>query len=271
MTQTLAVAIAGLGSIGLRVARALDKGMPGFRLAAVASGTTARAQAAVSSFRSPPLVQTLEDLPKEADIVVECLPPAVFPALAEHVAAYAPSYFLVVSAGALISAKEAAERVAEKGVKIVVPSGAVTGLDGLRAAREVGLQSVRLVTRKPPRSFGGSVNHDGGEIATANITQPLMLFEGTAREAVTLYPKNINVAATISLAGLGPDATEVEIWADPNVAGNCHELHLRSIAGEARSTAINLPDADNPGSSAITGFSVLAALRRLNDPVSIGS
>jgi len=97
------------------------------------------------------------------------------------------------------------------------------------------------------------------------------LFEGTAREAVRLYPKNINVAATISLAGLGPDATEVEIWADPNVTGNRHELHLRSLAGEVRSIAINLPDADNPSSSAITGFSVLAALRRLNDPVSIGS
>ena len=186
MTQTLAVAIAGLGSIGLRVARALDNGMPGFRLAAVASSTTARAQAAVSRFRSPPPARTLEDLPKEADIVVECLPPAIFPTLAEHVAEYAPSYFLVVSAGALISAKKAAERVAAKGVKIVVPSGAVSGLDALRAAREVGLQSVRLVTSKPPGSFGASVIHHDAEVATATITQALMLFEGTAREAVRL-------------------------------------------------------------------------------------
>lgn len=271
MMQPLAVAVAGLGSIGLRVARALDDGLPGFRLAAVASSSIDRAQAAVSGFRVPPRVRTLEDVPQEADIVIECLPPSVFPVLAEHVAAHAPSYLLVVSAGALISVSEATERLEARGVKIIVPSGAVAGLDALRAARAAGLQSVRLVTRKQPGSFGGSVIHDGVEVATTSITQPLLLFEGSAREAVTHYPKNINVAATISLAGLGADATAVEIWADPNVAGNCHELHLRSLAGESRSTAINLPDPNNPSSSAITGFSVIAALRRLNDPVSIGS
>lgn len=271
MTQSLAVAVAGLGSIGLRVARALDEGVTGFRLAAVASSSVARAEAAVSGFRSTPRVAALDALPQGADIVIECLPPAVFPVLAEHVFASAPSYFLVVSAGALLSADDIATRAAAAGVRVVVPSGAVSGLDSLRAAREIGLKTVRLVTRKPPRSFGTSVTIDGAQVMTASITQPLKLFQGSAREAVRLFPKNINVAATVSLAGLGPDATEVEIWADPDVSGNCHEMHLQSLGGAAKSAAVNLPDVHNPASSAITAFSVLAALRRLNDPISVGS
>lgn len=255
------VGVAGLGSVGLRVAQALDKGLPGLRLACVAASTPDRAARRVAGFRSKPVAVSLEGLPQRARIVVECLPPDLFPALAGPVLA-AGGTLVVASVGGLLSHPEIRENPGSRGGRIVVPSGAVAGLDALAAAREAGLHSVRLVTRKPPSAFGeGFADH-----ADAHC-----IFSGTATEAVARFPRNINVAATVSLAGLGPEATLVEIWADPTVSQNTHELFIRSEVGEVHVRSVNLPDPENPKSSAVTGHSIVAALRRMTDPLCLGT
>ncbi len=259
--RQLAVAIAGLGSVGLKVARALDAGIDGLRLAAVAASSPESARKRIAEFKSSPAVVTLDELADHGDIVVECLPPDCFRAVALS-ALERDRILIAASVGGLLENPDIVERARTGSGRIIAPSGAIAGVDALSAAREAGLQSVKLVSTKPPKAFG-----EAGD----GIVEPTTIFEGSAREAVKRFPKNINVAATVSLAGLGPDRTIIEIRADPAASANRHELQIVSGAGEAVMTSVNLPDPDNPKSSAITGYSIIAALRRLADPLSIGS
>nr|WP_272212304.1 aspartate dehydrogenase domain-containing protein [Marinicella sp. W31]MDC2878217.1 DUF108 domain-containing protein [Marinicella sp. W31] len=141
--------------------------------------------------------------------------PDAFTTLAEPMLRQAGKTFVVASVGQLLMTDGFLDQARAAGVRILAPSGAIAGLDGLRAATEIGLDAVHLKTRKLPLSFGKSIETDDGPVATETITEPLCIFAGTARQSIAAFPKNINVAATVALAGLGADATSVEIWADP--------------------------------------------------------
>ncbi|WP_025031187.1 aspartate dehydrogenase domain-containing protein [Nitratireductor aquibiodomus] len=271
MADIRRVAVAGLGSVGLRVARALDEGMDGLRLVAVAASSPESAARRIRDFRSVPDIVSLDRVADEADIVVECLPPAVFTELAKGVFGREGRTLVVASVGCLLTVPGILEKARASATRLIAPSGAVAGMDGLRAAREIGLESVRLTTRKPPASFGETVMVEGVAMPTASIDRAVQLFSGNARQSVAAFPKNVNVAATIALAGAGPEATAVELWADPSVAVNTHELCVRSRAGEMKVVCANLPDEANPRSSAITAFSIIAALRRLDAALTVGS
>lgn len=271
MAEAQKVAVAGLGSVGMRVARAIDAGRPGLELAAVCASDTARARQRVDGFRRRPAVVPVGELARHAAIVVECLPPEHFRLVAEPVVRKRGTILIVASVGALLFHDDIVAEAAENGIRILAPSGAVAGLDGLRAARAAGLESVALVTRKPPRSIGPLIETAAGRVSADSLDEAVQIFSGSAREAVAAFPKNVNVAATVSLAGIGPDATRVEIWADPAVETNCHALTVRSRAGSITARSDNLPDPENPRSSAVTGYSILAMLDRLVEPVSIGS
>ena len=264
------VAVAGLGPVGFKVAAALDRGIDGLVLAAVSAADRDRAAGRVERFQRPPPVLPADALAEAADVVVECLPPAVFFQVARP-AISRGRVLVVASAGALIATDGLAADAAQTGARIIVPSGAIAGLDGLRAASEAGLEEVRLTTRKPPRSFGAEVTVGGRNVATQGIAEPLLLFSGSAREAIRRFPVNVNVAAAVSLAGLGPDRTEVEVWADPAARRNEHRLDILSSASEFTATSVNLPDPDNPKTSAITGHAMVAALRRLVAPLVVGT
>ena len=222
--QERTVAIAGLGAIGLPVARALDAdAVPGQKLVAVAASDQVRARERIADFRSPPAIVGLEDLAAEAEIVIECVPAAQFARVAEPAVA-AGRIFVPLSVGALLDHMQLVERAAESGARTVVPSGALLGLDGVRAAAEGNLAEVRLVTRKPPGGLAGSPFVVQNDIDLDAIETPQCLFSGSAREAAKGFPANINVAVALSLAGIGPDRTMVEIWADPGVERNTHEV-----------------------------------------------
>ncbi|WP_018064200.1 aspartate dehydrogenase domain-containing protein [Martelella mediterranea] len=271
MAECHSVAVAGLGSIGMRVAKALDQGIEGLQLKAVALRDVTTATARLSGLRSSPAILPLSELPVAADIVVECLPPSAFLELGNAMLNHGGKRFVVASVGQLLIAEGFLDAVRAADLAILVPSGAVTGLDGLRAAREIGLEAVTLKTSKPPHSFGDSVRIGDTIVAASEIKEPTRLFSGSARQSIAAFPKNINVAATVALAGFGADRTSVEIWADPGIALNTHELTIRSRGGKIRAVSENLPDADNPKSSAITAYSIIAALRRMESAVSLGS
>ena len=209
--------------------------------------------------------QLAASLPNAADIVVECLPPSAFGELAEAMLARPGSTLVTASVGRLLTETDFPDRARAASLRIVAPSGAIAGLDGLHAAREAGLEAVSLKTRKPPQSF------DGKSIPTDELKEPVRLFSGNAAQSVAAFPKNINVAATVALAGLGGAATQVEIWADPGVTMNTHELFIRSKAGSISVRSENLPDETNPKSSMITAYSILAVLRRMDAALTIGS
>jgi aspartate dehydrogenase len=265
------LAIGGLGAIGLEVARRVDAGdLPGIVLVAVAARDQTKAERLADGFRSRPRLLPLETLADHADVVIECVPPAHFRTVAEPTVR-AGRIFMPLSVGALLENMDLVDFARETGARIVVPSGAILGLDALRAAAEGNVSSVKLVTRKPPGGFAGAPYLEQRGISLENVSEPVKLFAGSAREAVRGFPANLNVSVALSLAGIGSDKTEVEIWADPGVTRNTHTIVVRSDSSDLTMTIENIPSAENPRTGRITALSVIASLRRLTAPLVIGT
>jgi aspartate dehydrogenase len=267
--MTLTVAIGGLGAIGLPLARALDAGMDGLRLIAVAARDPDKAAANLAHFRQPPALVTLDAL-AAADIVVEAAPAAVFEAIAEP-AIEAGRVFVASSVGALLPRMHLIARARRTGARIVVPTGALLGLDAVRALAEGPVDSVRLTTRKPPGGLAGAPYLMANGIDMAAITAPTRVFSGNATDAAAGFPANVNVAAALALAGIGPLRTQVEIWADPSVTRNIHTISVEAPAARLSMTIENVPSEDNPRTGRITPLSLLACLRGLVATLKVGT
>ncbi len=263
------VAIGGLGAVGLPLARALDAGVEGLRLIAVAARDPAHAQDRVAQFRSPPRVVVLADL-AEADIVVEAAPAAVLEQIAVP-AIEAGRVLVVVSAGALLPRMDLVGRARETGARVVVSTGALLGLDAVRAAAEGPVESVTIETRKPPAGLAGAPYLVENGIQVAGIAAPLRVFQGSAFEAARGFPANVNVAAALALAGIGPERTRAEIWADPTLTRNTHTIRVEAATVRCTMTIENVPDEDNPRTGRVVPLSVLACLRGLVSTLKIGT
>jgi aspartate dehydrogenase len=267
----LNVAVAGLGAIGLAVARRVDAGeVPGLRLAAVAARDPEKARRSIARFRSVPELLGLAALAEACDVIVECLPPEHFAEVARPAIARGRT-FMPLSVGALIDHMELVELARRSGARILVPTGALLGLDAVRAAVEGKITSAAIVTRKPPAGLAGAPLLVARGISVDGLKAPLRVFAGSAREAIAGFPANVNVAVALSLAGIGPDRTQVEVWADPAVTRNTHTVIVKSDSSDLTMTIENIPSEENPRSGRITALSVLAALRRLTAPLVIGS
>jgi aspartate dehydrogenase len=265
------LAIAGLGVIGLTVARAVDAGrVPGLSLVAVAARDRSKAERAIADFRSRPRLTGLAELAEVADVVVECLPAQHFAAVASP-AVERGRILMPLSVGALIDHMQLVERARATGARILVPTGALLGLDAVRAAAEGKIASVRIVTRKPPAGLAGAPLIVARGLDLTGLKEPLKVFEGSARAAIAGFPANVNVAVALSLAGIGPDATEVEVWADPTVIRNTHTIVVKSDSADLTMTIENIPSDENPRTGKITALSTLAALRRLTASLVVGT
>jgi aspartate dehydrogenase len=265
------LAIAGLGAIGLTLARRVDAGdVPGLVLVAASVRDAAGARKATAGFRAAPRLLTLSALADAADVIVECLPARHFLKVAEPAIARG-RIFMPLSVGALIDHMQLVDAARKTGARILVPTGALLGLDAVRAAAEGKITSVTIVTRKPPAGLAGAPLLVERGLSVEGLKEPLQVFAGSAREAIVGLPANVNVAVALSLAGIGPDRTQVEVWADPRVTRNTHTVTLRSDSSDLAMTIENIPDADNPRTGRITALSVLAALRRLTSPLVVGS
>ena len=198
------------------------------------------------------------------DFVIEAAEPMVAKKYAPAVVRHGIS-MLILSVGALADeafTQAIADLCRVHNSRVYLPSGAIGGLDALAAANALGeIEEVRLTTRKPPGALGLEV--EGGE--------PVTLFSGVAAEAISKFPKNINVAVTLSLAGLGPKQTLVEIIADPGVVRNTHEVTIKGKAGMVKVVLENLPMPSNPKTSYLAALSALSTLQRLNQPIKVGA
>jgi len=268
--SALKVAVGGLGTIGLPVARALDSGIHGLELVAVSARDRDKAARNMADFANPVPVLGLAELADQADIVVESAPAAVFAEVAE--AAVAAGRILVtVSCGALLDRMDLVERARETGARIVIPTGALLGLDAVRAAAEGTILSVRMVTRKPPASLAGAPYLAEQGIDLEGLSEARKIFEGTAREGARGFPANVNVAAALSLAGVGPDETRLEIWADPAQTRNAHKIVIEAEAARFEMQIENVPSEENPRTGKLTPLSVIATLRGLTAPLKVGT
>lgn len=269
MSETYTVGIVGLGAIGMEVARALDAGVPGLKLAAVAARDAAKARDQLKRFNDRPLVLDIAKLPRECDVIVEAAPPGLFEEVA--LAAIEGGCTLVPSSvGQLLPRMHLVERAKETGARIVVPTGALLGLDAVRACAEGAVESVSIETRKPPRGLAGAPYLVERNIEVEGLTAAKRVFQGNAFDAARGFPANVNVAAALALAGIGPERTTVEIWADPTVTRNTHTIRVEAEAARLTMTIENVPSA-NPKTGKITPLSVIACLRGLTSTLKVGS
>lgn len=243
--MTLLVAIGGLGRRGLAVARALDLatgngGLPGLRLVAVSARDRDKAAAKLAGFAAPPDIVALEELALLGDVVVEAVPAAVFERIAVP-ALDAGRVFVPTTLGALLPRLHLVKLAQETGARILVPSGALPGLDAVRACAEGPVESVVLESRQPPAALAGAPYLAKHDIDVLAITAPVCVFDGNAIDAAAGFPASANSAAALALAGIGPVRTRVVIWADPGVEGTVNIIRVEADAARLTMTVENRP------------------------------
>ncbi len=268
--QPLRVGIAGLGTIGLPVARWLDGGADDLVLAAVSAADKERAAKRVAEFKAPPPVMTLGRLAECADVIVECAPPELFTEVAEP-AIKAGRVLIPLSVTSLLERMDLVVLAGETGARIVVPTGALLGLDALRAAALGTIYSVTMVTRKPPQALKKVKYVAELGVDLDRLVAPIKLFEGWVADAAAKFPANINVAVALGLAGIGPDKTRLEIWADPTVTRNTHAIQVESDSARFEMTIGVVPTEENPATGKLVHLSVIETLRGLVETFRVGT
>ncbi len=268
-TTRMKVAIAGLGAIGREVAGALDAGIDGLELAVVCAANIDKHRAWLGKLGKMPAVLPIEQLSDAADIVIECAPSKLVRDVVAPVVSRG-KIAVVLSVGALLQNEDLIELARQHGGQIVVPTGALIGLDAMTAAAVGVIHSVQMITRKPVRGLAGAPYLVENNIDIEDIKEPLKIFDGTARQAAKGFPANLNVAVALSLAGIGADRTMVQIWADPTVTRNTHRIEVESDSARFSMAIENIPS-ENPKTGKITALSVIACLRKLHAPLRIGT
>jgi aspartate dehydrogenase len=265
----LKVGLAGLGAVGLEVARRIEAGVPGLLLAAIAVRDKEKAWRNLPAAGNRIPIVAAEALAETCDLVVECLPPALFRTVAvpsvEH-----GRIFMPLSVGQLLENWDLVARAKQTRARILVPTGALIGLDAVRAAAEGEIRSVTMITRKPPGGLEGARYLLERNISVKNLKEPLKVFDGTAREGARGFPENVNVAAALSLAGIGPDRTRLEIWADPALVRNTHRIEVDADTARFSMSIENVPS-ENPKTGRIVALSTVAALRGLVAELKVGT
>jgi len=254
------VALIGHGAIGGAVAQGLLAAGGGLSAVLVRPGKADTARDALPV--SVAVVDAMDELlALRPHLVAECAGQAAVAAHAEAVLA-AGIDLMVISSGALAEPGrlERLTRVAtDSGARLIVPAGAIAGLDGLGALRRAGLHSVTYTSTKPPLAWRGTPAEERLDLDA--LVEPATFFEGSAREAALAYPKNANLAATVALAGLGLDRTRVRLVADPGATGNTGRIEAESEAGRLE-VGMGGAASANPKTSASTAWSVLDAILR---------
>ena len=258
----LQVGIVGMGVIGTHIARAITAGIPGVTLAGVHVRDPAKAEG------FPAL--SLLDLIERSDLVVEAATQAALREFAPAVLA-AGKHLLVLSVGGLLGVLDEWSRLAEKhGCRILVPSGAIAGLDGVKGAREGAITQVTMESRKPPRGLAGAPYIVEKGIDLEAIAEETLIFEGTATDACRAFPANVNVVAALSLAGVGPERTRIKVFAVPGLARNTHRIMVEGEFGRLAIQVENVPS-ENPRTGKLSYLSAIALLRDLGATVRVGT
>lgn len=266
------IGIIGCGTIGSKIAEHIDANLKGkAKIAALSDIDTEKAKRLAASLRSRPKVVFAGRLIKSVDLVVEAAS-AKFSGRIAKEAIGAGKDILVMSTGGLLKEYGSLFKLAEsKRANLYLPSGAICGLDGLKGARISKIRKVTLTTRKPPEGFKGAPYVVKNKIDLGGIRSDKVLFEGNAIKAMEGFPANINVAATLSLCGIGPERTKVRIIASPSIKRNIHEIEAEGKFGRLTARTENVPSPDNPKTSYMAILSAIATLEGIMGKVKVGT
>ncbi|MBI3997520.1 MAG: aspartate dehydrogenase [Armatimonadetes bacterium] len=271
MSRIQRVGLAGFGAVGQQVAVAIERDLPGITLAAITSGDLEKARRrAAERLQAVPPVVPLPEAVAASDLIVEAAPASAFHEIAT-MTLQAGKALLALSVGALLGHEEAYTALARRaGGVIYVPSGAIGGLDAIAGAAAGRIESVVMTTRKPPRALVGAPYLETHRIDLSHLREPLVVFEGSAREACEGFPANVNVSAAVSLAGVGSERTRIRIVADPTSERNTHEVEVTGDFGRFVVHIENRPS-ENPRTGVLTALSIVALLRKLTSPLRVGT
>lgn len=265
------IGIAGMGAIGLRVAQELDSGgIPGCELAGICARNPDRATEANAQLSHPVPVYALDEIAQHCDVVIETLPPQLFLDLAVPTIE-AGKTLVVLSASQLLGQQALIDRAAETGATIAIPSGAILGLDAIKGVAEGDITSVVIETRKPVAGLVKAPYVQDQKLDLTDLKEPLQIIAGPVIDIAQHFPANVNVAVAVSLAGIGPEKTRMEVWADPSVTRNLHTVRVISDSSDFTMSIQNRPSAENPATGIITALSVIAWLRQKTAVLQVGT
>lgn len=269
------IGLLGCGAIGTQIALAIDSKKIPASLTHVYDQNPESAKSLIAKLNQKPEIVTNSHLlsSNPLDLVVEAASQNAVRDVALSILQNRKD-LMIMSVGALLD--EAIFEVLTDACKeykktIYLPSGAIAGLDAIKSVREE-IDSLSLVTTKHPNSLRGAKFFETSDIDIANIQTKTTIFEGTAKEAVGLFPANINVAALLSLSGLGSKKTTVCIIADPIATKNTHQILAHGSFGKISITVENVPDPHNPKTSRLAILSAIEKLRDIcTDEIKIGT
>jgi aspartate dehydrogenase len=265
----LTVGVVGLGVIGRQVCRALDTGLPGLRLAGAAARTQATAQAFLASLAAPVPLLSLDDLVAVSEVVVEASSQAHLQEIAPR-ALGAGRDLVVLSCGALLGRDDWIALAERHGGRILVPSGAIGGLDAVKGGAVGAITAVTMESRKAPAGWAGAPWVVQQKLDLDAIREETLLFEGPASEACPAFPANVNVLAALSLAGIGPARTTTRIYAVPGLTRNTHRVRVDGEFGSIELEIRNVPS-ENPRTGRLSYLSTIALLRDLGATLRVGT
>ncbi|MDL1956947.1 MAG: aspartate dehydrogenase [Candidatus Desulfofervidus auxilii] len=272
----LKVGLIGCGAIGAVIAQAIETRLAErYILKAVFDLSIEKAKVLVKRLKISPFIASdfLNFMKEDLDLVIEAASQEAVVAYAEKILK-ANRDLMIMSVGALLKNDlfEKLSKVAYRYKRhIYLPSGAVAGIDALKAAALAGLKEVVLTTRKPPLGLKGAPYIKEKGIKLEDISTPTLIYEGPAEEAVKYFPANVNVAAIVSLVGLGKIKTKVRIIVDPNLHTNQHEIKAKGIFGELTCLTDNVPCPDNPKTSYLAALSAIKTLEKISEEIVIGT
>jgi aspartate dehydrogenase len=267
----LRIGIVGCGAIGSTLAKLIQKRFKkDVVITALCDTDAARAEGLKKEIRGS-RVAGLDKLIALSDLVVEAASAKISFEVAQK-ALSAKKQVLVMSVGGILGKeKRLFDLAARCRAKIFFPSGAICGLDGIRALSLSRIKKITLTTMKPPQGLRGADYLLKHKISVDGITEDKVVFEGSALEAVKAFPQNINVVAVLSLAAAGQVVPTVKIVASPSLKRNVHLVDVESEAARIKIRCENVPSPDNPKTSYLAILSALATIAGILDRVKIGN
>jgi aspartate dehydrogenase len=269
------VGLLGCGAIGTQIALAIDSGKIPAVLTHIYDGSKDASSNLVEKLTNKPIISENPHLlsSNPIDIVVEAASQDAVRDVALSVLQNKKD-LMIMSVGALLD--ESIYEILSDACKdfkktIYLPSGAIAGLDGIKSVQNE-LESISITTTKHPRSLKGAKFFENSDIDLDSLNSETVIFQGNAREAVSLFPANINVAALLSLTGIGSEKTNVKIVADPKTDKNTHHIEASGSFGKMTFTIENYPDSNNPKTSRLATLSAIETLRKYcSDEIQIGT
>ena len=264
------VGIVGCGAIGSEVALAVDEGRVEALLVALWDKDKVKAKDLLNRLKNQtPEISPPASWVERVDLMVESASQEAVEDLLP-LAIEKGKNILVMSVGGLIGKEELINKAREKNCSIFIPSGALAGLDAVQSANIGEIETATLTTIKPPKALLGAPYIEQKGIDPFSFKEPTTIYEGNAREAIKLFPANVNVAAALSLAGIGVEKTKVRIVVDPKAKTNTHKIEVEGNFGKITAQTENYPSPSNPRTSYLAILSAISILKKLSSPLRIG-